>query len=134
MKEQEKEVDSGEPDLKKKLKACMESKKFIEIQYNMCEKELRIKTEEVEKMKIEMKDLKEYIKLKDQVNDLRKSKDYGNSMEVEDSNTNKQSEQNTWETRNRKRSKTVHNSSKNNDTKDTLSTDVEVEYCVRQRG
>ena len=35
--------------------------------YFMCEKELRAKTEEVEKLKIEIKNLKEILKLKDEL-------------------------------------------------------------------
>ena len=66
-----------------------------------------------------MKDLKEYVKLKDQLNDIRKSKDDENSME---SNTNEQSNQNAWEIRNRKRNKNVQHS-KNKENEDTSSTD-----------
>ena len=46
-------------DVKKELKKCIESKKYIEKEYFDCEKELRNKTEEVEKLKLEIKDLKE---------------------------------------------------------------------------
>ena len=49
--------------LKKELKACQDSKKKLEKSYNDCEKELRNKTEEVEKLKVELKDLQQIIDL-----------------------------------------------------------------------
>ena len=41
----------------------------MEIEYFNCEKELRNKTEEVEKLKVELKDIKEILKLKDKLKD-----------------------------------------------------------------
>ena len=52
--------------LKKELKKCKEGKKHIENEYYKCEKELRNKTVEVEKLKIE---LKEIMRLKKEVKD-----------------------------------------------------------------
>ena len=54
-------------DAEKELKeSCVKIVK-TEKQYFQCEKELRAKTEEVEKLKIEIKDLKEILKLKDEL-------------------------------------------------------------------
>ena len=50
-------------DLKKELKKSKESKKVMELEYSRCEKELKNKTEEVEKLNIELKDLREIIAL-----------------------------------------------------------------------
>ena len=54
-------------DLRKELKRCIESKKRLEKQYVECEKELHKKTEEVEILKVENQDLKQIIKLKEEV-------------------------------------------------------------------
>ena len=54
-------------DVKKELKKCIESKEYIEKEYFDCETELRSKTEEVEKLKVELKDLKQILKLKDDI-------------------------------------------------------------------
>ena len=47
--------------LKGELKKCKESKEYIENEYFKCESELSRKTEEVEKIKIEVKDLRKII-------------------------------------------------------------------------
>ena len=62
-------------DIQTELKECRQSKEKIQSQYFHCKKELRIKTEEVERLKIELKDLKEILKLKDdlEANGLRES-------------------------------------------------------------
>ena len=62
-------------DISKQLKECRESKKRIENQYLKCEEELRNKTEEVEVLKVELKDLREILELKDTlgVNGLEES-------------------------------------------------------------
>ena len=52
--------------LSNELKKCLQSKNIIENEYFNCEKELRNKTEEVEKLKVELKDLKEILKLKNE--------------------------------------------------------------------
>ena len=52
-------------DVKKQLKECRKEKQNIEIEYYKCEKELNLKTEECEKLKIMIKDLKEIAQLKD---------------------------------------------------------------------
>ena len=63
--EAEKEHDDNQDivaklsDLKKELKKCREGRTKIENEYVKCEKELRKKTEEVEILKVEVKDLKE---------------------------------------------------------------------------
>ena len=44
--------------LQQELKECRENKKIIEDEYHKCEKELRNKVEEVEKIKVELNDLK----------------------------------------------------------------------------
>ena len=56
-------------DLKKELKQVKESKKALESNYSKCESELKIKTERVAKMSIELKDLKEIISLEGQLKD-----------------------------------------------------------------
>ena len=53
--------------VKKKLKESGDSKKAIMSEYLKCEKELRVKTEETEKLKTEVKDLKEIIKLSEHI-------------------------------------------------------------------
>ena len=58
--------DSEVLDLRKELKICGDNKTKIEEEYFKCEKELRHKTEEVEKLKLEVKDLKEILSLQDQ--------------------------------------------------------------------
>ena len=54
-------------DLKKELKKCRVSKDLIKNEYNKCENELRNKTEEVEILKVEIEDLKQILKLKDEM-------------------------------------------------------------------
>ena len=72
----ENDIDETIKDLKKELKKSRDSKNMIEKEYNMCEKELRNKTEEVEILKVEVKDLKEILKLKDEIeeNEINNSK------------------------------------------------------------
>ena len=56
-------------EVKKELKNCRESKDAIISEYVKCEKELRVKTEEVEKFKLEVKDLRKIVKLRHQLKD-----------------------------------------------------------------
>ena len=49
---------------------CKKSLKLVETEYFNCEKELREKTEEVEKQKIEIKDLNDIFNLKDKLSDI----------------------------------------------------------------
>ena len=67
--------------LKKKLKQSQERNSVIEREYVLCEKELRKKTEEAEKLKSEIKDLKEILKLKEQ---LEKQSGERNSVDEDD--------------------------------------------------
>ena len=53
--------------LMKEFKECQESKRNIEKEYFQCEQELRNKTEEVEKFKIEVKDLRTIVDLRRQL-------------------------------------------------------------------
>ena len=62
-KEKKKDNSSEITALKKKLKECQESNKRLEKSYNECEIELRTKTEEVEKLKVEINDLKQIVEL-----------------------------------------------------------------------
>ena len=73
-----------ENQLLKELKASQTSKTKIENEYFSCEKELRIKTEELEKLKIENKDLRTIIELKKQ---LKQRADDDMNMEVEEEDT-----------------------------------------------
>ena len=57
-------------DAKKQLKECQKEKQKIEIEYYKCEKELNLKTEECEKLKIMIKDLKEIAQLKDKIEEI----------------------------------------------------------------
>ena len=74
--EQEKEEESDGAEnqdikikkLQKELKNTQESHTKIVNEYTKCEKELRNKTEEVEILKVEVKDLKEMLKLQDELN------------------------------------------------------------------
>ena len=50
--------------LKQELKKCLESKKSIENEYFKCEQELKNKTELVEKIKLEVKDLRQIVQLR----------------------------------------------------------------------
>ena len=54
---------------KKELNRCEKGKKHIENEYFKCEKELKIKTEEVEKLKTEIRDLKAIINLSNKLED-----------------------------------------------------------------
>ena len=54
---------------KDELKKYSEMKSNIETEYFRCEKELRDKTEENEKLKIEVNDLKQILKLKDELHE-----------------------------------------------------------------
>ena len=51
--------------LKKKFKNLEESNKAVEAEYFKCEKELKVKTEEIEILKTEVKDLKQIINLEE---------------------------------------------------------------------
>ena len=50
------------------MKSEKESKKFVESEYFKCEQKLKEKTEETEKLKIEVKDLKQIINLEKELN------------------------------------------------------------------
>ena len=63
------ETDDVE-DLRKQLKKCKESKAVLETAYTKCEKELRQKTEESIKLKVEINDLKQMIKLGQQLDQM----------------------------------------------------------------
>jgi hypothetical protein len=89
----EKEEESSDPqdksqteieDLKKELKKAKESKKVMELEYSRCEKELKNKTEEVEKLNIELKDLKEIIALEKCANETNVEKNPKSNEEVYD--------------------------------------------------
>ena len=54
--------------VQRELLKCQKSKNSVETEYYKCEKELKIKTAEVEKLKIELKDLKEIITLSEELN------------------------------------------------------------------
>ena len=51
------------------MKKCKESKDALEREYFKCEKERRNKTEETEKLKLEIKDLRKIVKLRDEMKD-----------------------------------------------------------------
>ena len=61
-------------ELKKELNKCKKSKEFIEREYIKCEKELRMKTEEAEKFKIEIKDLKKMMELRNDIDEKNNEK------------------------------------------------------------
>ena len=79
-------------DVKKQLKECRKEKQNIEIEYYKCEKELNLKTEECEKLKIVIKDLKEIEQLK---NDLEET----DKAEAETENEPKDDNSNPWITK-----------------------------------
>ena len=56
-------------DMKKKLRECEANKKAILDEYLKCERELRLKTEETVKLKTEISDLKEIMRLSDELKD-----------------------------------------------------------------
>ena len=68
-------------DLKKQLKTCENSKMNLHKEYLKCQTELKKKTEETEILKTELKDLKEIIKLEE---DLKNKNIDTNSKEKED--------------------------------------------------
>ena len=82
IKDEEKEVTNNKIDenkdkinikeLEKELKKAQESQRKAQNDYIACEKELRKKTEEDEILKIEIKDLKEFLLLKDEVKAMEK--------------------------------------------------------------
>ena len=55
--------------MENKLKESEKSKKTVMDEYLKCERELRMRTEEMEKLKTEIKDLKEILKLKEQLHE-----------------------------------------------------------------
>ena len=70
-------------ELKKQLKKCENEKKAFKDQYLKCETELRRKTEEAEKLKIEVKDLEQLNALNDQLKDIEKTTSKKSSNEEE---------------------------------------------------
>ena len=60
--------------LKKEFNKCNKSKSAFEREYFKCEKELRIKTEETQKLKLEIKDLRKIVKLRDEMKKTKTSK------------------------------------------------------------
>ena len=91
VKENEEKIAESEKDeapineveeLRKELKKSLESKKLLEAEYKKCEKELRFKTEETLKLKIEIKDLKEIVKLRKELDEMEvEDGDIGGSRE-----------------------------------------------------
>ena len=79
-KEEERLKDLVE--VRKELKQCKLSKNIIEAEYYKCEKELKVKTEEVEKLKLELKDLKE---IKELEKELKDKEDESNHVTKDDS-------------------------------------------------
>ena len=78
----ENDVEASEVEkLKTELEICKKGKAFIENEYRKCEKELRMKTEEAEKFKIEIKDLRTIVKLR---NELKKKNIDVSFMDVEE--------------------------------------------------
>ena len=77
--------------LKKELKRCKESKSRIEKEYVECERELRNKTEEVEKLKVENKDLKQIISLKEDIELVEQN----HASDIDNSDVN---DANSWKT------------------------------------
>ena len=70
MKDNDKQVEDNKEckninDLKKELQVYKDRNLKLEQNYNQCEKELRNKTEEVEKLKVEIQDLKQIIDLEE---------------------------------------------------------------------
>ena len=66
----EEPIDNNVKELKLKLKKSLESNKMLEKEYKKCEKELRLMTEETFKLKIEIKDLKEIVALKKELEEI----------------------------------------------------------------
>ena len=95
-KTKENNEDNEESDmakLKKELKECKEGKKKIEVEYYKCERELKLKTEECEKQKIEIKDLKQIIELTETLTENVNH----HSIEKPDSKSDeKETEENPW--------------------------------------
>ena len=72
----------------KELKSVQASKNNIEKEYFLCEKELRNKTEELEKCKIENKDLRTIVELREQVRQKEDDRFYMEVDEEENSDKN----------------------------------------------
>ena len=86
----ENDVEASEVEkLKTELEMCKKGKAFIENEYRKCEKELRMKTEEAEKFKIEIKDLRTIVKLR---NELKKKNIDDSFMDVEEDKTSDDAE------------------------------------------
>ena len=64
------EGDKREPDTQNDLKKVIKENLKIKEEYLKCEKDLALKTEECEKLKIEIKDLQQLLQLKNQVQNL----------------------------------------------------------------
>ena len=75
-------------------KKCNEIKSKLETEYFKCEKELRDRTEEVEKLKIEVDDLKEILKLKDELQEI------GLDESAQEEASNVQNKNDAWKTAN----------------------------------
>ena len=63
----EDDVKTANQNLKKELKICKQNKKNIETKYEECVKELKIKTEEAEKLRSEINDLRMIINLSEKL-------------------------------------------------------------------
>ena len=74
-------TDLKDKELQKELKKSQESQSKIKSEYIKCEKELRNKTEELEILKVEVKDLNEIIKLRDEVMENESNKKTGSYAE-----------------------------------------------------
>ena len=70
----EKEHNSNSVDFNKELRKCQDTIKNIKLEYSKCENRLRIKTEESEKLKTELKDLKELMELEKQSKEMLSNK------------------------------------------------------------
>ena len=62
-------------ELQKQLKQCKDSKEKVDIKYLNCERELRLKTEELEQIKIEISNLKQLEELKNQQKEVNNDND-----------------------------------------------------------
>ena len=82
--------------LKDEYEKSLKKQSFIEKEYFECQKELRKKSEEVEKLRIELEDIKTILKLKEELEKQTENED--SPMEIEDDQVNNSELLYSWKT------------------------------------
>ena len=130
----EEKDDKELENLRKQLTNCLESKKHIENEYFKCEKELKMKTEEVEVLQIKVKDLNLIVELSKKLNDSMSNGNANNSSDKVDEQLDASKE--FWRSKNAglyRKTPRFESSPKTNKTnKDTGKHTIEEEFnCMK---